>query len=328
MTRSFNSRTHHHTTMNMFSRYSRIAHPSNHIVNKQAINPCSIAVDQSLSIFFPYNVCTWTFFFFYPFFSLSRDIPFLPLWNDYTAICRSSSILSSLVTWNPRCVHFFFLPFLFRCIFDDNRRGLSDIWISIPMFHRRAAILNRDFLSTTGISLSPRCAIVTPLFKRSIDFSLVKISPPRGWLMMLICISRSSIDSVPLFAIRNFSFSSFLAGEKQEKNENTFAKRRTTHCENASFLRFEKENSILPGKKRTKIPTRILEFERFEIRNIFQTGFNYITRRSQYVRLGYLEVHGEVRSFLGERGADTWPPLVGLAIDGPPWCEWTKVGAC
>lgn len=219
MTRSFNSRTHHHTTMNMFSRYSRIAHPSNHIVNKQAINPCSIAVDQSLSIFFPYNVCTWTFFFFYPFFSLSRDIPFLPLWNDYTAICRSSSILSSLVTWNPRCVHFFFLPFLFRCIFDDNRRGLSDIWISIPMFHRRAAILNRDFLSTTGISLSPRCAIVTPLFKRSIDFSLVKISPPRGWLMMLICISRSSIDSVPLFAIRNFSFSSLLAGEKQEKRE-------------------------------------------------------------------------------------------------------------
>lgn len=196
MTRSFNSRTHHHTTMNMFSRYSRIAHPSNHIVNKQAINPCSIAVDQSLSIFFPYNVCTWTFFFFYPFFSLSRDIPFLPLWNDYTAICRSSSILSSLVTWNPRCVHFFFLPFLFRCIFDDNRRGLSDIWISIPMFHRRAAILNRDFLSTTGISLSPRCAIVTPLFKRSIDFSFVKISPPRGWLMMLICISRSSIDSI------------------------------------------------------------------------------------------------------------------------------------
>ena len=156
---------------------------------------------------------------------------------------------------------FFSSLFFFDASSTDNRRGLSDIWISIPMFHRRAAILNRDFLSTTGISLSPRCAIVTPLFKRSIDFSLVKISP-RGWLMMLICISRSSIDSI----ICNSQFFFFFpfggrktretrtplrnVGPRIVKTHRSFdSKKKTLFFREKREQKFQHESSNLRGSK-------------------------------------------------------------------------------
>lgn len=135
---------HHHTTMNMFSRYSRIAHPSNHIVNKQAINPCSIVVDQSLSIFF-HTMCTWTFFFFIhsSFFHTSRDIPFLPLWNGYSYL---SFLLDSFVTgYEIRVAFTFFFFFLFLLPPIDASSMIIDEDFPIYEFQYRCFIGARRF---------------------------------------------------------------------------------------------------------------------------------------------------------------------------------------